>query len=101
MKYYDIDYDRQDGGTMTRNTKMKDLQPYAGDLDKYLYSLLELLRTKYYNVSVNRGSKEVTFFYKIHLNMPPIYFTIPNGELLGYYMNSEIPKEIKMLIEEK
>lgn len=90
---------------------MRELTENPSEIDKYLFSLLELLRTKYNDVSVNRGRNEYTFLFTIDYSkmfngMKPqgrskerIY--IRNGELLGYFMTNEIPKEIKMLIEEK
>lgn len=45
---------------------MKDLQPYASDFDKWIYSLLEMLRTKYFDVSVNRRKDIYVFFYRMN-----------------------------------
>ena len=75
---------------------MTHIEPSAHPFDKYLFSLLELLRTKYFNVSVNRGSKTYTFFYSDQKENHRL--TIPGGELSGYYMMSETPKQILDLL---
>lgn len=90
---------------------MNEIHEGSGELDKYLYSLIEMLRTKYYNVSVNRGSVNVTFFYcedsffevlkhKLYGICPKKReLTIPNTEILGYYMTNEIPPQILNLLK--
>lgn len=80
---------------------MNELQPNSTELDKYLYSLIEMLRTKYYNVSVNRGRTATTFYYNIKEGLKPYKWEciIPNTEILGYYMTSETPPQILNLLK--
>ena len=90
---------------------MKDLPEFPTELDLYLNGLLDLLRTKYYNVSVNRGSKNHTFYYNdrnkkiilksiiehtIHYRGKTI---IPNTELLTYFELKQTPPQILNLIK--
>ena len=76
---------------------MKELSISAHPFDKYLFSLLELLRTKYFNVSVNRGSKTYTFFYSDSEGSHQ--FTLGLADIGVSYIYAEIPKEIKYLVE--
>ena len=81
---------------------MNEIHKGSGELDKYLYSLIEMLRTKYYNVSVNRGSVNVTFFYTSNSGNFLTHgdtINIPNTEILGYYMTNETPPQITDLLK--
>lgn len=90
---------------------MKSLQEYPTELDLYLNSLLDLLRTRYYNVSVNRGSEQYTFIYQKLTKTPKMntygkltYLrvkskTIPNTELLTYFELKQTPPQIKELLK--
>lgn len=87
---------------------MKDLQPYASDFDKWIFSLLEMLRTKYFDVEVLRykryfqGSKEKVLVYDFRyydnepkaLNMLAILKTT----LDEHFKNKTIPQEITNLL---
>lgn len=81
---------------------MKDLPEYPTELDIYLNSLLDLLKTKYYNVSVNRGSDEYTFYFclvKNSFKWPICFTTIPTTELLTYFELKQTPQQIKELLK--
>lgn len=89
---------------------MKSLPEYPTELDLYLNSLLDQLRTKYYNVSVNRGSEFHSFFYNEEMTTrlgrygKNLYFasksfTIPNTELLIYFEQKQTPPQIKQLLK--
>lgn len=79
---------------------MKDLPEFPTELDIYLNSLLDLLKTKYYNVSVNRGRANVTFYYYQRLTDRGYKsITIPNTELLTYFEQKQTPPQIKELLK--
>jgi hypothetical protein len=85
---------------------MKSLQEFSTELDIYLNSLLDILRTRYYNVSVNRGSEVYTFFYSynkhewgIGLSQVKETLTIPTTELLTYFESKQTPPQIKELLK--
>jgi hypothetical protein len=87
---------------------MKSLPEFPTELDIYLNSLLDLLRTKYYNVIVNRGSERFYFFYSTkeistsitsNIYLVPRKFTIPTTELLEHFESKQTPPQIKELLK--
>lgn len=84
---------------------MKDLQPYASDFDKWIYSLLEMLRTKYFDVEVLRGrdvkeKKEYhSFYYKVHQNADFDIERIEKPTLDEHFQNKTTPQQIKDLLK--
>ena len=86
---------------------MTEPQEFSSDFDKWVCSLLDMLRTRYYNVSVNRGSKNYTFFYYITetstqitsiLYLVPKRIDIPFHQLQADFKNNQTPKQILDLL---
>jgi hypothetical protein len=70
---------------------------YISGLDKYLSATAELLKTKYENVSMNRGKNSVTFFYS---NAEGDHqFSLDKSDVIKYFLDNETPKEIHFLLE--
>lgn len=84
---------------------MTEPQEFSSDFDKWVCSLLDMLRTRYYNVSVNRGSKKYVFFYSMwvlstygrHYIIKKLY--IPYTQLQTDFKNKQTPQEILDLIK--
>ncbi len=84
---------------------MTEPQEFSSDFDKWVGSLLDMLRAKgYTNVSVNRGSKDCTFFYCMWVlstygsNYRIKNVSIPYTQLQADFSNKQTPKQILDLI---
>lgn len=82
---------------------MTEPQEFSSDFDRWVCSLLDMLRAKgYTNVSVNRGSKKYTFFYSkvdVTFNSPMHTFTIHLTQLQTDFKNKQTPQQILDLIK--
>jgi radical SAM superfamily enzyme with C-terminal helix-hairpin-helix motif len=91
---------------------MRELAPYANDFDRYIYGLLEMLRTKYFDVEVLRGHDKYLFKMKKRVrNNVFVRATgyidsdvgvekeIPYTTLKAYYILSATPLQIKELMK--
>jgi hypothetical protein len=76
---------------------MRQTDPTRTEFDTYLAVLLTQLCKKYTNLSVNRGSKTLTFFYSDAEG--DHQFTINKDYAIECFYSSEMPKEIAFLIE--
>ncbi len=81
---------------------MTEPQEFSSDFDKWVCSLLDMLRTRYYNVSVNRGREMYYFFYcptTGNLLLHSKCEIIPYNQLQTDYLNKQTPKQILDLIK--
>lgn len=77
---------------------MNNLEQYPNGFDKYLNTLMKLLRVDYKDVSVNRGKETVTFFYSD--TEGDHQFSIYNGYIQKCFDSQSIPREIEYLLIE-
>lgn len=88
---------------------MKDLQEYSSDFDRWIFLLLEMLRSKYFDVEVLRykrcfqGSKEKVLVYdfRYYDNEPKALnmLAIPKTTLDEHYESKTTPQQILDLIK--
>ena len=87
---------------------MTEPQEFSSDFDKWVCSLLDMLRTRYYNVSVNRGSKNYTFFYhvtEISTQITSMLYLVQKRKDIPFYQlqtdfkNNQTPQQILDLIK--
>jgi hypothetical protein len=76
---------------------MRQTDPTRTEFDTYLAVLLTQLCKKYTNLSVNRGSKTLTFFYSDAEG--DHQFTINKDYAIECFNKAEMPKEIAFLLE--